>query len=135
MQFYITNLFCWWEWNDCTNLIGMSKGLNPFANGLFTKISSVSPLDKGPTDSKSQIRFRRILVFKRGKFGDLSCGGLLAPLNNVCHSGISNGATFLSVIMCRCMSLPFLGLCMPWFVGVMGFLSIGQMSILRSLCL
>jgi hypothetical protein len=48
MHFYITNLFCWWEWNDCTNLIGMAKGLNPFANGLFTKISSVSPLEKGP---------------------------------------------------------------------------------------
>jgi hypothetical protein len=26
----------------------MAKGLNPFANGLFTKISSVSPLEKGP---------------------------------------------------------------------------------------
>jgi hypothetical protein len=50
--------------------------LNPFANALFTKMSSVSPLEKGPTDSKSQIRFRRILVFKRGKIGDLSCGGL-----------------------------------------------------------
>jgi hypothetical protein len=39
------------------------------------------------------------------------------------------------VIMCGCMSLPFLGLCMPWFVLFMGFLSIGQLSILRSLCL
>ncbi len=111
------------------------QGVEPFANGLFTKISSVSPLEKGPTDSKSWIRFRRILVFKSGKFGDLSCGGLLAPLNNVCHSGITNGTTFLLVIMCGCMSLPFLGLCMPWFVLFMGFLSIGQLSILRSLCL